>query len=784
MRKRTRWLLIILGTLSVLLVGGVLWIRASVRASLPLLAGTVSSRGLEKRTVVRRDAAGIPVLEGESLGDCLHALGFLHAQDRFFQMDLARRRSAGELSFLVGSGALEADVDMRRNGFRVLARKVIDRMDPWHREALAGYVKGVNAGLAALGGPPPEYLVLRADAMPWREEDTLLVAYTMFELLAQDGLFERIATVLEASIPSELARFLTPETGRYDVPLIPDPDGPPSPQEIPGKEVIDLRAQAGQTPKGMTGGDPSHPGSNNFAVAGVRTTHGGALLANDMHLGLSVPTTWYRAQLEWEGHRAAGLTLPGVPGIIAGTNGEIAWGFTNASGDFQDWIVVEVDPADEGRYLVPGGSEPFSQKNEVFEIQGEESVTRTYRTTRWGAVAGDDHLGRPLVLMWTALLEDGVDMGLLGFLAATDLEQGLQVARGWRGPPQNVLVADRTGRIGYVLSGYLPKRRGYSGRMSESWADGSHFWDGELDEKDRPTVVDPPSGILYTANNRTVPLEQARLYGRVWDVGLRAHRIKELLQEKEKMDEQDLLRIQLDTRSEIHDFYRDLLLEVAPVGVDPGVAHLVEIVRGWNGRADVDQAGFRIVRELRRRLHDEVLSPLVAPCDQCDPQFRYLWFLQEEPVRRILEERPLHLLSREYEDYPDLVLKVATRLAADLAALPPENGADAPWGRANVSHIQHPFSGLAPAFSRLLDMPPVPLPGDSHTVRAQGPTFGASERLVVCPSRLESGLLHVPCGQSGHFLSPHFADGHAAWVEGRPTPLLAGPPVHELVLEP
>lgn len=833
MRKRTRVLIGIGGAIVLLIGGGAIWVRSLLVSSLPLLDGRAVLTGSSGEALLERDELGIPVIRGASLEDCLRGLGFAHAQDRFLQMDLARRRAAGELSELVGEAALMADRQMRPHFLRSRARSVIER-ESARRSFLEAYCDGVNDGLSQLGGRPPEYLLLRSDPEPWALEDTVLVVYAMFDLLSQDAHYEAMRATMNAALPEELVRFLTPESGRFDVPLIGGVEEDRDPLPIPGKEIVDLRrissgaassagaasepkedppsergtreesrqdsmrspsssssgrgegALASRTGAGFFWGFSRSKlpeavlGSNNFAVSGSRSASGRAILANDMHLPLSVPNVWYRAQLEWPGRRVSGLTLAGVPGMVAGSNGNVAWGFTNASGDFQDWVILELDPEDNSRYRTEDGWEPFVERVESIAVRDREPEEVIYQVSRWGTVISFHPDGRPMALQWTALVEEGVDFSLLDLLEVENLDEGLDVAGRWAGPPQNVLLADDDGRIGYVLSGYLPRREGFSGALPAVWGEPGVGWSGALSEEQRPRLADPEEGILYTANNRVASSDVASRYGRVWAPALRAARIAERLREKEELSEADLLEIQLDVRSRIHDFYRDLFLEAVAASPDSDLQPMAKLVEAWDGTASVDQPGFRLLRELRRRIHEQLIRPLTDPCREVEPNFRYRWPLAEEAVRELLERRPPHLLSAGYPDYLALVRTGARSLVEDLARLPAQFGLEAPWGVANQTAIRHPFSSFFSSAGDLLDMAPRGLPGGVFCVRVQGPTFGASERFVVSPGREEDGILHMPGGQSAHFLSPHYRDGHGAWENGDATPFLAGPAVHTL----
>lgn len=763
-----------------------------------------SLSGLGASATAEFDASGVPTISAKNLEDAVRAQGFVHARDRYFQMDMTRRFAAGRMAELVGPAALGYDRANRRYRLAAVAERVLHDLPAEHRAILAAYTEGVNAGLRSMPAPPPEYGFIWSRPQEWQERDCILVMLSMFRTLSLGDRFERSRHVMRTALNSSLEAFLTPETERFDAPHA--AQGEPSdyaPAAIPGPEVIDLRADARDVENAYAvdvlvrrEDDLRGMGSNNWAIAGSRTADGRAILANDMHLVLNVPNTWYRVRMRWgdadEQKQVCGVSLPGVPLIAAGSNTHLAWGFTNVTGDFEDFIIVEPDPQDPQRYLTPEGSEAFTEEREEILIRGAPSEPITLRVTRWGAVIDRDFAGRDLVLKWIAFEPGCVNIALLDLAHARTLEEGVQVARRWYGPPQNVLLASSDGRIAWVMSGWIPRRRGFDGTVPVSWARGDVSWAGKLDEADRPVLIDPPSGMLFTANNRTLPLEQARLIGRHWASGVRARRIAELLSAKTVLDERDLLAIQLDTRAGMYDFYRDLALEVTEHAsaeargpdADRLLLEAKGIIRRWDGTASADEPGYLLLRDFQMRLAGAVLRPLLAPCTKLDRGFRYYWWLDEEPVRRILEERPQHLIPPPYTSWEALIARVWIDTLTDIDARFPDRGLQTPWGEANRAEIQHPLSIAVPALSRLLDMPRDPLPGDFSTVRVSSHAFGASERMVVSPGREVNGVFHMPAGQSGHFLSPHYADGHEAWVHGRDTPFLPGTAVRLIRFEP
>jgi penicillin amidase len=463
-----------------------------------------------------------------------------------------------------------------------------------------------------------------------------------------------------------------------------------------------------------------------------------------------------------------------------GATDAVAWGFTNVCGDFEDLIVVETDRDDPTRYRTPdsGASrwERFGEIVEVIEVRGAEPVELRLRTTRWGVVTGEDRRGRPLVLQWSALDPSMHNLDLFDMPGARTLEEAVAILRGAWIPPQNALIVSRDGRLAWVMVGRLPERTGFDGRTPASWAKGGVGWTGEASR--RPMVVDPPGGALFTANQRTTPPEWSRTLGRMWANPSRAARIRELLAARDEFDEGVMRAMQQDTRADLMEWYRALALGAVADGDGEGAVRRARgLVEEWNGRADADQPGFRILKEFRRSLLRSAIDPLVAPCVEHDPSFTFVWWLSDETLARLLEERPEHLLAPRYADWEALTREafagaVASIERAERAGAAP--GVGAPWGELNRARLRHPLARAVPALGPLLDMPDLPLSGDTTVVRVATSTYGAGMRLVASPSRLEDATLTIAGGQSGHFLSPHYRDEFRAWAEGGATPLLAG----------
>jgi penicillin amidase len=776
------WILGIVAAIAVIVVAAA-WLV--VRASLPKIEGTAQVAGLTAPVSIERDAAGVPVIRGATRADVARATGYTHAQDRLFQMDLLRRTGAGELAALLGPGLVDADRHIRPHQFRRRAREALSALDAEQRGLLESYAEGVNSGIASLGTRPFEYLLLGQAPGHWRAEDSILVVHAMWiDLQGLDNADEQQRGRLAAVLPEAAYRLVVEPDPAGEAPI----DGSRLPEmPLPVPAEYDLRAldhAIFEALDGPAGNSSTHKrGSNNWAVAGSRARGGGALVANDMHLGLRVPNIWYRARLivAAEGLDVTGVSLPGVPAIVAGSNGRVAWGFTNSYGDFQDLVRLEPGPG-AGSYLTSEGPRPFEVDHETIEVAGAEPETLELRRTIWGPVIGDDGEGRELALAWTAHRAGATDMALLGIERARSLEEAAGIIGGAGMPGQNVMVADAEGRIGWVLSGRLPRRLGIDPTRPSPWHGPDAGWDGWLPREEAPRLLDPPAGFAWSANARVVGGEAfARIGDGDYAASARARQIRDRLAALGEASPADMLAIQLDDRADYLARWQPVLHRALGLAGEIDAARLVA---GWSGHAAVDDAGYRLLREFERRVTTRAFRMLAAPAIARWPD--YAWRAPErftEVAWRLIESRPSHLLDARFADWDAWLADVARRAVGELPAAC-ANLADCRWGAINVARIRHPITEAVPLLGRFLDMPAEPLPGDWSVPRVQSPGFGASERFAVSPGREAEGYLHMPGGQSGHPFSPFYRAGHSAWARGEATPFLPGEAAHVLALEP
>jgi penicillin amidase len=375
-----------------------------------------------------------------------------------------------------------------------------------------------------------------------------------------------------------------------------------------------------------------------------------------------------------------------------------------------------------------------------------------------------------------------IDMALLTLETARNIDEAAAIIGGAGMPAQNVLLADRTGRIGWVLSGRLPLRKGFEPTRPAAWHEAGVGWDGWVAAADTPRLLDPPQGYAWSANARVVGGEAfARIGDGDYAPAARARQIRDRLEQRPRVDADILLAMQLDDRADYLANWQPVLVAALQRA---GEAEAIRLVAGWQGHAAVDDAGYRLLREFERRVCDRAFRMLTVEAQARWPEFS--WRTPQrftEVAWRLVQERPAHLLDPRFADWDAWLADVATETVRALPIACTDIAA-CNWGRVNVAEIQHPISEAVPFLSRYLDMPADELPGDWSTPRVQSPTFGASERFGVSPGREAEGYLHMPGGQSGHPLSPFYRAGHEAWVKGEAASFLPGPAVHVLTLVP
>ncbi|NMP30901.1 penicillin acylase family protein [Thalassotalea sp. M1531] len=767
------------------LATGAAWLYSRVDSALPQLEGKATLFGLNATVNIERDEFGIATIKAENRNDAAMALGFVHSQERFFQMDLLRRNSAGELSSLFGEMALDYDKKIRVHRFRERARTIVNSLGNHELELLKAYTRGVNQGLERLGANPFEYLLLQQTPVLWQEEDTVLSVFSMYlDLQYSAGERELSLDIMRKALPADLFAFLTPKGSKWDAAI----DGSqfsqsPMPANFPKTITSDGRTVS------ISKREPKFVGSNNWSVSGKLSTTGSAIVANDMHLGIRVPNTWYRASLIYSSNdktvKITGATLPGTPNVVVGSNGSIAWGFTNSYGDWSDVIVLETNE-DKSQYLTPDGFKNFTSHSQMIAIKDQESIEIQTQDTIWGPVIGENSDGKLLAYRWVAHDINAVNLAHVQLESATNVDQAFNIAAQSGIPAQNMMVADIHGDIGWTIMGPIPRKRGEIDELPKDWSTGEFGWDGYLTPDEYPNVKSPADGRLWTANSRIVGGEMYKKIGNGgYALGARGQQIKQRLFEKEQFSEKDLLAIALDTEAIYLKRWQKLVQEKVlteqMLSQKPLWQEAKQYLTKDTLSANVESVGYRIVKNFKTEVKRRVFSQLDSYLTNYDANFSFKTVRNplEVSLWKLVEMQPEGFLTQEntwltlFNDALDTVLEDMTQ---------DQPLAKATWGQENAAAINHPLSSAIPIFGKYLNMPAEPLAGDGFMPRVDGGGFGASERMIVSPGHEESGIFHMPTSQAGHPWSPYFGKGHNDWVNGNPSPFLPGKTKYKLTL--
>ncbi|MDE2583690.1 MAG: penicillin acylase family protein [Rhodospirillales bacterium] len=753
MLRALRALLIGLAALLVLGAGG---IAAALWWTLPPRRATAAIPGLSAPVSVTFDQYDIPRIRAANLADAAAALGYVHARDRMFQMDLMRRVASGRLAAIAGPAALPLDREMRTLGLRRAAEADDAALPAPTRALLAAYARGVSAFIAAHGRfSAPEFLLLGAPK-PWTPVDTLLWAKTMGLWLSMNWRQELARFQLAATLPRPVIQALWPPQHEA---------GAPDAERETG-----FRAAALSAP-GVARALPAFPApfteparaSNEWAVDGRRSATGKPLLAGDPHLGFGFPSIWYLARIDTPHHTLVGATAPGVPGVVLGRNRHIAWTFTDTGADVQD-IFVET-PVGKTEYATPDGPKPFAIRSERIAVRGEPARTIRIRSTRHGPVISDLFAPHgPILAVSMANLQRGhtAAEGLLALDVAGSVAQAQRAAALITSPVQNLLVAGQT-HIGLFMTGRVPIRAKGDGSMPVPGASGAYDWVGWASGAQLPEIVDPPSGRLVNANNRVAPPDFPVFLGRHWFSDWRARRIRQLLKRHQRLTVADFVAMQHDVTSL---FARALLPRLRAVPPPPGRAGAaLRLLDGWNGAmgADAPQPLIfhawidRFYELLMRRNHVKLSQAVFAA-----PPV--------ELLPSVLGPDGGHWCGGDCTPMLRTALEQAVdALAARFGAVP----ADWRWGQAHRAVFADPLLRSVPLLRRFASFA-IASPGSATTIDAGGTALGhftsvhgPEFRAVYDLADLDDSRFMMAPGQSGSLLSRFAGDFLHAWRDGR-----------------
>lgn len=770
--KRLLLLVVVLGLAGTAVVYGVLSL------SLPALDGKGHSEAINEPVIISRDALGQAVIKAQSRNDAAYGLGYAHGQDRFFQMDLLRRNAAGELSEIFGKAALALDKKMRFHQLRKRSQAILKNLPESDKQLLKSYAQGVNEGLAQIGYSSFEYLLTGAQQRPWQSEDSLLIIFSMY-LDLQSATFERDQALIqiEQQYGKHMLKFLT-QPSQYQAAL----DGSQLAPYSAGIPKLAIPKQ--QTQQSSTVQSSSAPvmyafnsfaasqerGSNNWAVTGALTTTGAAMLSDDMHLAMAVPVIWYKAQLNYVHNnvktQVTGVSLPGAPAIVVGTNNHIAWGFTNGYIDTADWVALT-------------SNDKTWQVDEQIALPNNEAETYTLTLSEYGPVKYIN--GQAYALSWAAHQSYAVNMQLLQLEHATEVDDALTIANDVGIPVQNLIVVDSQGSAAWKLMGAIPERKTPS-ELSVKSTDYSPLW--MQNETQRPMVKNPTSGRIWTANSRVVSAQDNDRFGNGgYSLGARATQVRDRLFEKQKFVEDDFYQLQLDNQARFLIPWHALLLKQLKADEDNNAAY-ISAVENWQQCACASSVGYTLVKHYRDEVINITFSTLQQSLSEQNGTLSYVRRDLEPAIWQLINAQPSSWLNPQFSTWEQQLQGAFSQTIAQLSTQYGNNIQDWQWGKVNELVIEHPFAKQIPILARFLNMPKTPGFGDSYMPAVQGRSFGASQRFIVQPGHLENAILTVPGGQSGHPLSNFYRAGFSQYVNAENTPLLPQALVHQIIISP
>ena len=749
-----------------------------VKGALPPYSGHLEAKGLKAPVEIVRDKNAVPHIIAGSIEDAAFGLGFVHAQDRFWQMELLRRVGQGRLSEIlppqfVGAGVINSDRTMRGLGLYRAASDSVGALSPGTRAVLDSYAAGVNAWI---GGRDRQYgleLTLikllsggRYRPEPWQPADSLVWAKLM-------------ALTLDGNWRGELFRLrLLRVVGEDNLKFLMD-----RPNEW-GDSTLSLANQAlndldidrlyRDTDNSAT---RKQEASNEWVLSGAHSVSGKPLLANDPHLELAFPGIWYLARLVGPGFDIKGASSPGSPGIVLGHNASIGWGFTTTNLDSQDLFIERVDPTDPNRYITPDGARPFSVREETINVLWGEPSHLKVRNTRHGVVIDDfirnpesfSAAGHVLALQATAL--DGADTSLEGFMQLTlaqNWDDFLAAARKIVSPMQNIVYADTTGNIGLISPARVPIRRKGDGSMPSPGWTGEYDWAGFVPFDELPRAYNPVSGIIVNANARLVPEDYRHFITRDWGLPYRQLRANQLLREVERHPVYGMIAIQADNLTPDANDILPVLLKPAPRNAR--AARVIDMMGRWNRFMLASRPEPLIYQAWLYELERRLLASKVGT-----ELFPYLAAPNVPLMLRIISERPQWCDDPATAPPESCDDAIAASLERALNLIAARQGPDIEtwqWGREHDAAYRHPLFDRVPLLREIASVR-FPADGGDKTLNRATPQFGGSDpfeavhgasyRAVYDLSDLDNSRFAIPLGQSGNMFSPWSRNFVTGW---------------------
>jgi penicillin amidase len=797
-------LVIVAGTLAFL------WFYHAAHSSLAQLDGTISVAGLQAPVSVIRDSHGVPHITAAKLEDLFFAQGYITAQDRLWQMDLTRRAVGGEMAEIFPASSappqtvsrstaatrgrqtwVDYDKQQRTMRLRVISERVVQQLPPRDRAFFEAYTKGVNAYINQhRENLPMEFRVLNYKPRAWTAADSLLVGIGMSQLLNPQYETEYWREKISAKLTPELMADLYPPDSWRDHPPASESGNaqPNSPLQSLPQDVLrklgKLSPHADSSQRQEKDDcEACLPGSNNWVVSGAHTVSGMPLLSNDMHLGHREPGTWYEVQLHSGDFNVEGFSLPGLPFISVGHNQRIAWGFTNLNPDVQDLFIENFNAA--GEYQTPTGWQKPEIDHQVIHVKGKPDVAFDLMVTRHGPIITHMLPGemRQIALGWLVYDPNAISVPLFDLDSAQNWEQFRKALSVFATPSQNVVYADIDGNIGYQPMGYVPIRASGDGTVPVDGSDGKHDWTGYLPFDKLPSLYNPPSGIIATANSKITPAGYPYQLATQWFPPYRVERIYKVLKSGKKFSPADMLALQTDITSDYDRFFADKFVYAIDhsAKATDRTHKAADVMRGWDGRMLANSVAPTIEVRTRRALWEMLLEPKLG--NDAD---NYEWSEAAVVLESIVQNQPARWLPAGYTSFNDVLTDAVNKALKDA----PADLQLWKYGEVYPVVIDHPIFSAIPGLRSISGPGRHPQSGGGYTVKQVGRSFGPSERMTVDFSNLDASTFNIVIGESGQIFSPHYMDHWDAWYNNKTFSLafsdtaVQSTKAHELTLEP
>ncbi len=759
--------------------------------AMPDYSGVAALPGLSAEARVYRDRWGVPHIFAASRNDAARALGYVHASERLFQMEMQRRAGRGRLSEMAGPAMLGTDKYIRTLGIYQLAQSSFAALSPGVQSHLQAYADGVNAWLATHKNRlPPEFLLMGDTPEPWTPADSVVWGKLMALKLSLNYRLEMLRARLTQHMPKEQIEALFPE---MPSPITIEPQKDPELSGGSGAKRASTETDRSSTASLTHAATKSAPkpedilaslvglanaASNEWVVSGQHTATGKPILANDPHLGLEAPILWYLARIVTPGMTLKGATVPGLPAVLLGQNDNIAWGLTTTDSDVQDLFIETVDPKDQGRYLTPNGSAAFETRHEIIHVKGKPDVALTVRTTRHGPVMSDIDgemralagPGKAMALAFTGLgAADRTSEAFWLLDQARGQDDVLQALKAYQAPPQNIVYADRDGHIGFINPGLLPIRKSGDGRMPADGASGAFDWTGMASFDQMPQIRDPEAGFIFNANSAVVPRSFSPTLGSDWGEPFRARRIQEFMNEDGKHTLDTSARMQADHLSLAAKDLLPALLSVEPA--TPQAKEALALLQNWDGVMDKDRPEPLIFEAWLHEMHRLLLVDKSGdPLSEKGP-------FAAAAMEFILNNRAAEWCEKDDAGCTKLKTEAFNRALAMAAKRQGPDMKTWRWGRENVALLRHKFYSHIPLLDRVADLS-IESSGDFYTLDRGGGaegnpeypfarTHGPGYRGIYDLANPDASRFIIATGESGHIFSRHYGDFVPMWNEGR-----------------